>query len=61
LQTTADGTNYYTVGSFAQLAAAGAEAKVFGPLGNTSRWRWTIAGTDTPTFTFSIAATVDRD
>lgn len=50
-----------SVGSFDQLTNTGAEARVFGPLGPTSRWRWTIGGTDTPSFTFSIASTVDRD
>lgn len=62
LETTGDGTNYYTVGAFVQkTAAATADAKVFGPLGALSRWHWTIAGTDTPSFTFSISATADRD
>ena len=62
LETTADGTNYYTVGAFTQkTAAATADAKVFTGLGNTSRWKWTIGGTDTPSFTFSIAATGDAD
>jgi len=62
LETTADGTNYYTAGTFVQkTAAATADAKVFGDLGSLSRWKWTIAGTDTPTFTFSISATADRD
>ncbi len=62
LETTADGTNYYTVGAFVQkTAAATADAKVFGDLGALSRWKWTIGGTDTPTFTFSISATADRD
>ena len=41
-------SNYDTVGSFDQLTNTGAEARVFG-------------GTDTPSFTFSIASTVDRD
>jgi hypothetical protein len=60
LETTADGTNYYTVGAFTQkTAAATAEAKVFGPVGSLSRWRWVIGGTDTPSFTFSIAATAE--
>jgi hypothetical protein len=36
-------------------------AKVFGPLGDSSRWQWTIGGTGSPGFTFSIASTVDRD
>jgi hypothetical protein len=62
LETTADGTNYYTVGAFVQkTAAATADAKIFAPLGSLSRWKWTIGGTDTPTFTFSISATANRD
>jgi hypothetical protein len=62
LQTTADGTNYYTVAAFVQkTAAATADSKAFGPLGSLSRWAWTIGGTSTPTFTFSISTTLDRD
>lgn len=61
LQTTADGTNYYTVGSFTQATGATSEAKIFGPLGATSRWRWVIGGSATPTVTFSVSATADRD
>lgn len=62
LETTGDGTNYYTVDAFVQkTAAATADARVFGPLGALSRWKWTIGGTSTPTFTFSISATADRD
>lgn len=38
-----------------------AETMVFGPLGTSSRWAWTIGGTGSPTFTFAIAATADRD
>lgn len=60
LETTVDGTNYYTVGSFAQKTTTSTEAKAFGPLGNTARWAWTIGGT-TPSFTFSTAAKTDRD
>jgi hypothetical protein len=61
LQTTADGTNYYTVGAFTQKVATGAEARVFTGLGSLSRWRWTIGGTGTPTFTFSVAAAMERN
>lgn len=61
LQTTADGTNYYTAGSFTQLTGTGTEAKVFTGLGSSSRWKWTIGGTDTPTFTFAVAATFEKD
>lgn len=61
LETTADGTNYYTVGSFVQkTGTATADSKVFGDLGSSSRWKWTIAGT-TPSFTFAITASADRD
>lgn len=62
LQTTADGTNYYTAGAFPQQTGTTAGvARVFGDLGDLSRWSWTIGGTDTPTFTFAISATADRD
>lgn len=61
LETTADGTNYYTVGSWSQITStATANAKVFGPVGDLSRWAWTIGGT-TPSFTFTIDSSVDRD
>lgn len=61
LETTADGTNYYTVGSFTQkTGVTAADSKAFGPLGATSRWKWTIGGTS-PSFTFEIAATGNRD
>lgn len=60
LQTSIDGgTNYYTVAAFTQKTTTGTEGKVFGPLGDLSRWRWTVGGT-TPSFTFAIAATEDR-
>jgi hypothetical protein len=62
LQTTADGTNYYTAGSFTQKTAiTAAEVKVFTGLGSLSRWKWTIGGTDTPSFTFAISATFEKD
>lgn len=60
LETTADGTNYYTVGAFAQKTTTATEAKVFTGLGSLSRWKWTVGGT-TPSFTFSIAATFERN
>lgn len=60
LETTADGTNYYTVGSFAQKTTSATEAKVFTGLGSLSRWKWTISGT-TPSFTFAITSTFERD
>lgn len=62
LQTSADaGATYYTAGTFAQQTTTQAGlARVFGDLGDLSRWQWTIAGT-TPSFTFSVATTIDRD
>jgi hypothetical protein len=61
LETTADGTNYYTAGTFAQQTTTQAGlARVFGDLGDTCRWKWTIGGSS-PSFTFRIASTVDRD
>lgn len=60
LQTTADGTNFYTAGSFTQATGTTTEAKVFSGLGSSSRWRWTIGGT-TPSFTFSVASTFEKE
>ena len=61
LETTADGTNYYSAGTFTQkTTTSAADSKVFGDLGPLSRWAWTIGGTS-PSFTFSIAATADKD
>ncbi len=62
LETTADGTNYYTVLAFPQQTnTTTGVARVFGPLGSLSRWKWTVGGTDTPSFTFAITATTDPD
>lgn len=60
LETTADGTNYYTAGSFPQQTTTATVARVIGDLGATSRWKWTIGG-GTPSFTFSVDVTADRD
>lgn len=62
LETTADGTNYYSAGAFPQQTANNAGiSRIFGNLGATSRWTWTIGGTDTPTFTIAITATANKD
>lgn len=56
LETSLDaGTSWQTVAAFAQATAATTKNKVFGPLGDSCRWAWTVAGT-TPSFTFSVAA-----
>ncbi len=61
LETTADGTNYYTVGTFAQQTTTQTGlARIFGPLGATCRWKFTVGGT-TPSFTCAITSTVARD
>jgi hypothetical protein len=61
LKTSADGVVFYSVGTFTQKTAiTAAETKVFTGLGNTSRWDWTIGG-GTPSLTFAIVATVERD
>jgi hypothetical protein len=61
LETTADGTNYYVAGSFPQQTTTNAGiSRVFGDLGTLSRWAWTIGGT-TPSFTFAVTTTADRD
>lgn len=63
LQTSADGTNFYDLSPAfpQQLATTAGVARVIDGLGNTSRWKWTIGGTDTPGFTFAISATAERD
>jgi hypothetical protein len=56
LETSVDGgTTWSTVAAFAQATAISTKNKVFGPLGDSCRWAWTIAGT-TPSFTFTITA-----
>lgn len=60
LETTVDGTNYYTVASFGQKTTTATEARAFGPLGDTCRWAWTIGGTS-PSFTFAISTEAQRE
>lgn len=56
LEDTIDGTNWNTVGSFAQKTATGREViNVTSPFAGTVRARWTVGGTS-PSFTFSILA-----
>jgi hypothetical protein len=52
VQTSRDGSTWYTAGSFAQATAAGAERKTFA-LDRFVRARWVLGGT-TPSFTFSL-------
>ena len=54
LESTLDGTNWDTLGSFAAKTAAGREVITINPvIGKRFRARWTITGT-TPSFTFSV-------
>ena len=54
IQDTVDGTNYRTIGTFAQKVATGQETiGITIPFTNTIRARYTIAGTD-PSFTFAV-------
>lgn len=52
--------DWYTAGTIPQQTAAtpggNPVGRVFGDLGDQCRWAWTIGGTDTPSFTFSIAS-----
>lgn len=55
LESTLDGTNWDTLGSFAAKTAVGREVITVNPvIGRRLRARWTITGTATPTFTFSV-------
>lgn len=54
IEDTLDGTNWNTVGTFAQKTAAGREViNVTTPFTDRLRARWTVGGT-TPSFTFSV-------
>lgn len=56
LEDTLDGTNWNTIGTFAQLTAAGREViNVVVPFGDQVRCRYTIGGTS-PSFTFAVIA-----
>lgn len=55
VEDTVDGTNFYTVGTFAQKIAAGREVvNVTTPFTDTLRVSWTLGGT-APSFTFSVS------
>lgn len=55
VQTSPDGTNWYDVAAFAQITAAGTSYKSFSGLDRYVRAAWTIGGSSTPTFAFSVA------
>jgi hypothetical protein len=54
IEDTLDGTNYNTIGTFAQKTAAGREViNITTPFSENLRVSWSIAGTN-PSFTFSV-------
>lgn len=54
LEDTLDGTNWNTIGTFAQKTAAGREViNITTPFSDRLRVKWTVGGT-TPSFTFSV-------
>lgn len=54
VEDTLDGTNYNTIGTFAQRVAAGREViNITTPFADLGRVSWTIGGT-TPSFTFDV-------
>lgn len=53
VQTSRDGSTWYTAGTFTQATATGTQRKTFA-LDRYVRGSWTIGGTDTPTFTFDL-------
>lgn len=56
VEDTLDGTNWNTVGTFAQRTAAGREViNITNPFADRIRVSWTVGGT-TPSFTFSVVA-----
>lgn len=56
VEDTLNGTNFNTIGTFAQKTAAGREViNVTTPFADRLRVSWTVAGTS-PSFTFSVVA-----
>lgn len=56
IEDTLDGTNFNTIGTFAQKTAAGREViNITTPFSDQVRIRWTVGGTS-PSFTFSVRA-----
>jgi hypothetical protein len=53
LETSADNSTWYTVGSFAQKTGTANERKSFAGLDRYVRLTWTLGGT-TPSFTFAV-------
>ena len=59
IQDTLDGTNWNTIGTFAQKTATGTEViNITIPFSNRIRVSYTVGGV-TPSFTFSVSAVLD--
>ena len=54
VQTSRDGSTWYTAGTFTQATTTGTQRKVFA-LDRYVRAQWTIAADANPSFTFSLA------
>lgn len=54
VQDSLDGVNWTTLIAFTQLTGTGSELKKVANPAKFIRASWTIGGTDTPTFTFSV-------
>jgi len=57
VETSADGTTWYSAGTFAAKTTTGTERKSFSGMDRYARVSWAITGT-TPSFTFSVAGEV---
>lgn len=58
VEDTLDGTNYNTIGTFAQKTTTGREViNITTPFSDKVRYSWTVGGTS-PSFTFSITEVV---
>ncbi len=55
------GTNWNTIGTFAQLVTTGQEViNITAPFSDNIRVSWTIGGTNTPKFTFAVVVHAGR-
>lgn len=60
VQDTVDGTNYYTIATFAQKTGTGTEViRLATPFTDTLKVSWTIGAIANPSFTFSVKAFAD--
>lgn len=62
LETSLDaGTSWSTVGAFAQATGVTTKNKVFGPLGDSCRWGWTLGGTSVKAVLTTALAGANND